>query len=121
MEDARVVNSALCGHRATEGTIHLSDDRYLLFVRTMTAATTEVSTAESKNSAPLSWDRCTSLSPTFSTFPAVFSPHFIRSSTVCPMFLGRTLLIVSQAGRSLLDGATSSEHAETGISARSND
>ena len=81
-------------------------------VRTITAEISAISTAPSKNSAAVSWERCSSLSPTFSTFPPIFSPDFIRSSTVCPTFFSRMLRIVSLGWRSILPWAERLEQAK---------
>src|SRR5687767_13566552 len=81
-------------------------------VRTITAEISAISTAPSKNSAAVSWERCSSLSPTFSTFPPTFSPDFIRSSTFCPTFFSRMLRMVSLGCKSILPWAKRLQQAK---------
>ncbi|MFL6540150.1 MAG: PKD domain-containing protein [Chthoniobacterales bacterium] len=51
------------------------------FARTTTAEMSSITTTALKYSAPVSCERCASLSFTFSSLPPIFSPEDIRSST----------------------------------------
>jgi len=90
---------------------------YLFLVRTTTAEISAASITASKKSAPVNCERWTSLSPTFSIFPPIFSPDFIRSSTTCPTFFWRIPRIVSPVCRSIVPWAKRSQQANARMKA----